>query len=99
MSNFKIIDINSGFCQITYSARNDKNERIFYGLQDNGEKFGGVRFMRCTQDCEPSYEVKSFKPDFVPSFEIPVIDAALDSDYTIKLKTLCIEFLAVGMIK
>lgn len=44
-AKFKIYDINPGHCQITYATRNDDNDRIFYGLQDNGKNFGGIRLI------------------------------------------------------
>ena len=51
-----------GHCQITYTSRNDNGERLTYCLQDNGEKFGGIRLMRCSDDGEPSHEVKFTRP-------------------------------------
>ena len=46
----------TGHCQITYTTKNSDNQKIVYCLQDNGEKHGGVRLMRCSQDGEPSHE-------------------------------------------
>lgn len=67
----------TGHCQITYTAKNDHNETIVYCLQDNGEKFGGVRLMRCSQDGEPSHEVK-FRKDVKALFEKPQGDSRLE---------------------
>lgn len=74
-----------GHCQLNYVTRNSLGQKIFYCLQDSGEKFGGIRLMRCTSDFEPSYEVRLLKP---VNFERPIINE-YDSDYAIKLKTLC----------
>lgn len=48
----------TGHCQITYVSKNAQGQKIVHCLQDNGEKFGGIRLMRCSQDGEPNYEVK-----------------------------------------
>lgn len=48
----------TGHCQITYVSKNALNEKLIYCLQDNGQRFGGIRLMRCSQDGEPSHEVK-----------------------------------------
>ena len=67
----KIVRVDIGFCQITYSARNPDNQRIFYCLQDHY----GIRLLRCTQEYEPNYEVKFFIPT---EFEIPKGDSELE---------------------
>lgn len=72
---FKIVKVDTGFCQITYTCRNSENQRIFYCLQDNGPNHGGIRFLRCTQDHEPNYEVTLKNP---ASFEIPTGDSELE---------------------
>lgn len=70
-------------CQITYLARNNNGERIAYCLQDNGDKFGGIRLMRCSEDGEPSHEC-SFKT-VRAEFEKPTGDS--------KLEKLCREWI------
>ncbi len=82
------IQRNIGFCQLNYFLFLD-NRKFHYCLQDNGEKFGGIRLMRCTQDYEPNYEAK------IPcaTFEKPIVDHEFDSEYTIKLKNLCLDWI------
>jgi len=81
-----------GHCQLTYKTKNSNNEKIYYCLQDQGENFGGIRLMRCTQDGEPSHEC-AIKKELSPVFERPRPDQ-YDSDYTLKLKSLCNEWIA-----
>lgn len=64
----------TGHCQITFTTKNQNNQTIVYCLQDNGEKFGGVRLMRCTQDGEPSHEAI---PKSRLEFERPPIEDKL----------------------
>ena len=59
-----------GHCQITYTSKNDKGEALVYCLQDSGEKYGGIRLMRCSQDGEPSHGV-SFPADCKVIWEKP----------------------------
>lgn len=81
-----------GFCQVTYKCKNPLNQTIYYCLQDYGEKFGGIKLMRCTKDFEPEYEVKTPIEKFSFQFELPKI-TEYDSNYTEKLKTLCIQWI------
>lgn len=64
-----------GHCQITYTTKNENGQRLVYCLQDQGEKFGGIRLMRCSQDNEPSHEVRLKGP---ASFEMPTGDSKLE---------------------
>lgn len=66
----------TGHCQITYTTKNEAGQRLVYCLQDNGERFGGVRLMRCTQDGEPSHEVKF--THIIAQFERPPEDSKLE---------------------
>lgn len=51
-----------GHCQVTYSSRNTTGQRLVYCLQYQGENWNPkVRLMRCSQDGEPSHEVKFTK--------------------------------------
>lgn len=68
----------TGHCQITYSAKNDLDQKIVYCLQDNGEKFGGVRLMRCSEDGEPCHEIKIDSTKYIPVFEKPPGDSRLE---------------------
>jgi len=82
MKPFKIVDVNQGHCQITYATRNPNNQRIFYCLQDNGKNFGGIRFMRCTQEGEPQNAATLHDKSLL---EIPAGDS--------KLEELCREWI------
>lgn len=87
-----------GHCQLTYEFidRGAERKRRIYCLQDQGQKHGGIRLMRCSLDGEPSHQVS------MPSdchFEVPIIDEQLDSEYTIELKRLCIEWIAANVNK
>jgi hypothetical protein len=64
----------TGHCQITYTTKNEDNQKIVYCLQDNGENHGGVRLMRCSQDGEPSHVAQ---PSSRIEFERPPIDDRL----------------------
>ncbi len=68
---FKIVEVNNGFCRIVYSCKNDENQKIFYCLQDEGDGFGGIKLYRCTGEFEPEYEVRSFKDGVKARFEKP----------------------------
>ena len=83
--HLQIVNVNTGFCQITYKTKNDLGEIIYYGLQDNGQKFGGIRLMRCTSDYEPSHEIKKIKPEYKFIFQEPTGES--------KLENLCREFI------
>ena len=79
-----------GHCQLNYWTRFN-GKKIKYCLQDNGEKFGGIRLMRCSQDYEPEYEIKVLL-NIEPMFEMPIINDN-DSEYTIVLKILCRQWI------
>lgn len=60
MLKLKESHFHEGHCQITYTCKNDNNEKIVYCIQ---EHFHNVcRFMRCSQDGEPSHEVTFKEP-------------------------------------
>jgi hypothetical protein len=76
----KIVEVNPGFCQITYSCRNDQDQRIFYCLQDNG--YGGktqIRLLRATQEYEPDYEINKLKEGYYFEFEVPTGDSNIEA--------------------
>jgi hypothetical protein len=75
MSTFKIEFINSGHCIVIYSSRNEHDEKIIYGLYDNGKQ--GVTFYRCSQDGEPMYEAK-IKDGRTINIELPKGDSRLE---------------------
>ncbi len=75
---FKLHSIDSGFCRIFYTTRNEHNERLIYCLQDDGRNMG-VSLYRCSQDGEPSYKVK-FKFDLKDNFEAPKGDTELEQN-------------------
>lgn len=66
----------TGHCQITYTTRNEAGQKLVYCLQDNGDKFGGVRLMRCSQDGEPSHEVEF--TSHIAVFERPPRESRLE---------------------
>lgn len=66
------------FCQINYYMQNDDRQKVYYCLQDNGPKYGGVKFLRCSQDYEASHEV-TFS-NFNVEFEKPQGDTELESN-------------------
>jgi hypothetical protein len=67
----------AGHCQVTYQTKNAHNESIYYCLQDNGINCGGVKLLRCSDDCEPSHEVR-LKKDSNVIFERPTGDSRLE---------------------
>lgn len=75
-----------GNCQLNYFIRNDRGERAFYCLQDNGERWGGIRLLRCTQDLEPSHEVRFSSVNVV--WERPEINHDEPDSYEKRLKIL-----------
>jgi hypothetical protein len=64
---FKIHHIDNGFCRVVYKALNEDKQEIFYCLQDEGERYGGVTCYRTTKDFEPNYPVEYGKN----MFEVP----------------------------
>ena len=69
---FKIYAVDTGFCRVDYVVENPEGERVFYCLQDEGEKFGGVKFYRSTRELEPAYEVMLKAGEKrVDNFELP----------------------------
>ena len=66
MKQFKYFGEDSGFCRIDYKYINDKGQVFYYCFQDEGENYGGIRFLRCTQDGEPSHEVTPREWNFEP---------------------------------
>lgn len=80
---------NTGHCQINYWTRNEAGQKIFYCLQDQGDKYGGVRLMRATVEYEPSHEVTiSGKISFENPFKLNQ-----NSEYSEKLKKLCFDWI------
>jgi hypothetical protein len=65
---FKIHSTDHGFCRINYVTRNEKNERLYYCLQQSSHT--AVSLYRCTQDGEPSHEVTMLRPA-IELFEKP----------------------------
>lgn len=51
----------TGHCQITYTSRNLRGQLLTYCLQDEGERFGGVRLMRCSNDGEPRIQTQALR--------------------------------------
>lgn len=78
-----------GHCQITYYCRNKKGERLVYCLQEN---FDQLRLMRCTQECEPMYEVNFDNVVDEVEFERPY-PLANDTEYAVELKTACCKWI------
>ena len=65
----------TGHCQITYISKNDDGQKIVHCLQE----YDGIRFMRCSQDGEPSHEI--IINDFSEvqfKFELPPGDSRLE---------------------
>lgn len=81
MTEFKIVEINQGYCRILYKAKNDLGQYAYYCLQDEGENYSGVLMYRCTATpwCEPNYEVK-LKENNTVSFEIPKGNTKLEDN-------------------
>lgn len=87
MPEFKIVEVNTRHCQVTYSCRNAENQRIFYCLQDNGKNHGGIRLMRCTQEGEPQNSAWLKRP---VTMEMPTGDS--------KLEGLCREWIKANAV-
>jgi hypothetical protein len=67
MSFFNLEETNEGFCRVVFNVKNDKDEKIFYCFQDEGENAGGIQLYRCNIDpveggYEPAYKVKINAP-------------------------------------
>jgi hypothetical protein len=75
MSKFKIEAVETGHCIVLYSSRNEANEKIMYGLQENFRD--QIRFMRCTQDGEPQSECR-IKEGKTIQIEIPKGDNRIE---------------------
>ncbi len=75
MKPFKIAKIDNGFCRITYKTKNDNNETIYYGLQEDFKDV--VNVYRCSKDGEPSHQVKLKKPAS-ELFERPLGDEQIE---------------------
>lgn len=69
LANDRVYSEGLGHCQVTYYSKNDQGQKIVYCLQWQGKE--DVRLMRCSQDGEPSHEVK-FKD--IADFERPKAD-------------------------
>lgn len=63
-----------GHCQVTYISKNDKGQKLVYCLQEHH----GIRLMRCSQDGEPSHEVK-FPDDILVKWEMPKGDSETET--------------------
>lgn len=60
-------------CQVTYTSRNAKGEKLIYCLQYQGQNSSvKVKLLRCSQDGEPSHEVTFTK---IAQFERPTGDS------------------------
>ena len=55
--DFNIYCIDNGYCRVNYVATNEAGQRIYYCLQDEGKRFGGVICYRSTADEEPNYPI------------------------------------------
>lgn len=53
---FSYHSMDPGFCRIYYTYTNAEKKKSVYCFQDEGDRFGGVKFYSCSQDGEPSYE-------------------------------------------
>lgn len=69
--HLKIVDIDDGFCRITFKAQSESGASVYYCLQDEGERYGGVILYRSTSEYEPEYAVKNFKNGFDIAFQLP----------------------------
>jgi hypothetical protein len=63
MHKFKLHSINTGYCRIYYTTKNDTNERLIYCIQQDGHN--EVNLYRCSKDGEPSHRV---------AFKLPLIE-------------------------
>jgi hypothetical protein len=73
--DFLIHSIDNGFCRVNYKAKNSAGEIVFYCLQDEGQRYGGVACYRCSKDFEPEYPIFTFRYD---QFEIPTGDTQIE---------------------
>jgi hypothetical protein len=83
MKDFTIHSIDNGFCRVNYKAVNAAGETIFYCLQDEGKRYGGVICYRSTKDFEPNYPI-GYSRD---RFEVPTGDSDIEKvirDYLTK---------------
>ena len=73
MFDLNFSDVESGNCRVYFKTQKNKQS---YCLQDEGEKFGGMRLYRCTDNDwrEPSHEPKFSR---IILFERPKIDCEL----------------------
>lgn len=69
MNKLKIKNINNGFCRVEYTYW-AAGAIYCYCLQDEGDRHGGVKLYKCSDDFEPSHEVKFKVPVY---FERPAI--------------------------
>jgi hypothetical protein len=75
VSKFRLHSIDSGFCRIYFTTYGDHDQPLYYCAQDEGDRFGGVRFYRCSEDGEPEYEVT---PKDWCAVEVPKGDSELE---------------------
>ncbi len=56
----KYTHTDEGFCQVHYVLKTESGKKAYYCAQDEGGRFGGVKFYRCTDSTwlEPSHEVQ-----------------------------------------
>jgi hypothetical protein len=71
----KIHSIDNGFCRVNYSTKNPAGETVFYCLQDEGARYGGVCCYRSTKELEPDYPVYFLLNH---KFEVPTGDSAIE---------------------
>jgi len=74
--DFKIVEIDHGFCRIVYVALNEDGKKVYYCLQDEGENCGGVVCYRtCGPDHEPSYPIVYARN----RFEVPTGNSLIET--------------------
>ena len=64
---FTIESIDNGYCRVNYKATNSEGQVVFYCLQDEGDRYGGVICYRCSDGFEPQHEIR-YKRSM---FEVP----------------------------
>ncbi|MCP4914633.1 MAG: hypothetical protein GY909_16070 [Oligoflexia bacterium] len=58
MNKLKLEYLDTGFCIAVYSIKNDNDQKIYYGIQEDGYgSDSSYRLMRLSQDHEPQNKV------------------------------------------
>ena len=71
---FKIHHVDNGFCRVNYQAVNADGQTVYYCLQDEGKRYGGVVCYRCCGDFEPNYSIRYPKN----LFEVPTGNSEIE---------------------